>query len=236
VTGLFVTGTDTGVGKTVVTAGIVAALRVRGLDVGVAKPLQSGAVAEDPAGDAALLRRWTGVADTASEIAPHSFAAPLAPLVAAELEGRTVTLADAVDAVRAIADRHNAVVVEGAGGLMVPLGLGWTVADLAGELALPVLVVARAGLGTVNHSVLTVRTARSLGLDVVGVVLNGGVDESSARNASMIEELANVSVLGQTPLLEDELTGGRLRELIEQNIDVDTLVGAAIHPKEVARV
>src|SRR5260221_13729477 len=104
-TGLFVTGTDTGVGKTMLTAGIVLALRARGHDVGVAKPVQSGALAADPAGDAMLLKTWTGVADAVEEIAPFSFAAALAPLVAAELEGRTVGLADVVERVHALAAR-----------------------------------------------------------------------------------------------------------------------------------
>ncbi len=226
------TGTDTGVGKTVVTGGIVAALRARGHNVGVAKPLQSGALADDPAGDAMLLREWSGVSETATEIAPYSFAAALAPSVAAELEGRVVTLVDAVDAVHAIAERHDAVVVEGAGGLIVPLGPDWTVADLAVALALPVLVVARAGLGTVNHSSLTVRVLRSLGLDPVGVVLNGPADESSRRNAQLIEELADVRVLGHTPAVDGELD---VRKLVEDNIDLDAVTGA-IHPKEVARV
>jgi dethiobiotin synthetase len=229
VNGLFVTGTDTGVGKTVVTGGIVAALRARGHDVGVVKPLQSGALADDPTGDAMLLRGWTGVPETAVEIAPYSFAAALAPSVAAELEGCVVTLADAVEAVNAVAERHDAVVVEGAGGLIVPLGPNWTVADLAVALALPVLVVARAGLGTVNHSSLTVRMLRSLGLDPVGVVLNGAVDESSQRNAQLIEELADVRVLGHTPALDGELD---VRKLVEDNIDLDALISL----KEVARV
>jgi dethiobiotin synthetase len=227
-----VTGTDTGVGKTVVTAGIVAALRARGHDVGVAKPLQSGALADDPSGDAMLLRQWTRVPETAAEIAPYSFAAALAPSVAAELEERTVTLSDALGAVQAIAEQHDAVVVEGAGGLIVPLGPGWTVADFAVALALPVLVVARAGLGTVNHSALTVQALRSLGLDPVGVVLNGPADESSRRNAQLIEELADVRVLGHTPVLAGELD---VRALVEDNIDLDAVTGA-INPKEVARV
>lgn len=223
------TGTDTGVGKTVVTGGIVAVLRARGHDVGVAKPLQSGALADDPTGDAMLLREWTGVPESAVEIAPYSFAAALAPSVAAELEGRVVTLADAVDAVNAVAERHDAVVVEGAGGLIVPLGPNWTVADLAVALALPVLVIARAGLGTVNHSSLTVRTLRSLGLDPVGVVLNGPADESSQRNAQLIEQLAEVPVLGQTPFVDGELD---VRKLVEENVDLDALISL----KEVARV
>jgi dethiobiotin synthetase len=229
VNGLFVTGTDTGVGKTVVTGGIVAALRARGHDVGVSKPLQSGALAGDASGDAMLLRAWTGVPETAAEIAPYSFAAALAPSVAAEREGRSVALTDAVDAVHAVAANHDAVVVEGAGGLIVPLGPDWTVADLAVALSLPVVVVARAGLGTVNHSALTIRVIRSYGLDPLGVVLNGPEDESSRRNAQLIEELAEVRVLGHTPWVDGELD---VRKLVEDNVDVDALISL----KEVARV
>jgi dethiobiotin synthetase len=236
VNGLFVTGTDTGVGKTAVTAGVVLALRGRGFSVGVVKPIQSGALAADPDGDAMLLKRWTGVAESASELAPYSFAAALAPLVAAEVEGREVHLAEVVESVQAVADRYESVIVEGAGGLLVPVGADWTVADLACALGLPVLVVARAALGTVNHSALTVLALRGLGLEPIGVVLNGAEDDSSQRNAELIERLADVPVLGRTPWLEGELTGERLRELIEENVDVGALAGAAIHPKEVARV
>jgi dethiobiotin synthetase len=236
VNGLFVTGTDTGVGKTVLTAGVVLALRGRGFSVGVVKPIQSGALAADPDGDAMLLKRWTGVSESASELAPYSFSAPLAPLVAAELEGREVHLGEVVEAVQAVADRYESVIVEGAGGLLVPVGADWTVADLAYALGLPVLVVARAALGTVNHSALTVLAVRGLGLEPIGIVLNGAQDDSSQRNAELIERLADVPILGRTPWLEGELTGERLRELFEHNVDVGALAAAAIHPKEVARV
>ena len=234
--GLFVTGTDTGVGKTVLTAGIVLALRARGHSVGVAKPIQSGARADDPDGDAMLLKRWTGASESAEEIAPYAFAAPLAPLVAAELEGRAVDRADAVAAVRRVAERYEAVVVEGAGGFLVPVGKDWAIADLAAALGLPLLVVARAGLGTVNHTALTVLAARRLGLEPVGVILNGPGDESSPDNARLIARLAGVPVLGHTPLLEGELTGERLRLLVEANVDVGALAGAAIRSREVVHV
>ena len=234
--GLFVAGTDTGVGKTVLTAGITCALRSRGHAVGVCKPVQSGALTADPYGDAMLLKRWTRVAESPGEIAPISFAAALAPLVAAELEGRSVDRAEAIAHVRAVVARYDAVLVEGAGGVFVPVGDDWTIADLAVDLGLPVLVVARAGLGTVNHSTLTVRAVRELGLEVAGVVLNGKQDESTATNARLIERVANVPVLGRTPTLEGELTGERLRALVEDNVDVDALVGVAIRSREVAHV
>src|SRR5581483_9388095 len=147
--GLFVTGTDTGVGKTLVTAAVGLALRERGVDVGVVKPVETGD------GDAATLK----------ELAE---------------------LPEAVGRVRELAGRHAFAVVEGAGGLLVPVGPGWTIADLALALGLPLLVVARAGLGTVNHTCLTVAHARRLGLEVHGVVLNGRADESTEANAELI--------------------------------------------------
>jgi dethiobiotin synthetase len=103
------------------------------------------------------------------------------------------------------------------------------VADLAVALALPVLVVARAGLGTVNHSALTIRALRSYGLDAVGVVLNGPDDESTQRNARLIEELAETRVLGHTPWVDAVLDVGKL---VADNIDLDALIPL----KEVARV
>ena len=204
---VFITGTDTGVGKTVVTAALALALRARGADVGVVKPVQTGD------GDAAELKRLAGLAEPLEEIAPFSFAAPLAPLVAARLERVSLEL-DAVAArVRELAARHEVTLVEGAGGLLAPVGPDWTVADLAGVLSLPLLVVARAGLGTVNHTLLTVREAGRRGLDVAGVVLNGPEDESSATNGELIESFGGVRVLARIPRLDGPPTPERLRAL-----------------------
>jgi len=233
--GLFVTGTDTGVGKTLLTAGLVLVLRAQGHDVGVAKPVQSGALAADPTGDAMLLKTWTGVTDAAEEIAPFCFTAPLAPLIAAELEGRTLALDDVVEHVQALASRHEALIVEGAGGLLVPVGADWTIGDLARALELPLLVVARAGLGTVNHTALTVLAARRLGLEPACVVLNGRGDDSSSTNARLIEHVAGTRVLGHTPQLAREPTAELVQQLVEENVDVDTLVGLTIPSLEVSR-
>ena len=187
-TGLFVTGTDTGVGKTVVTAALALALKARGVDVGVVKPVQTGD------GDAGTLKSWAGLAEEPEEIAPFSFRAPLAPLIAARLEGRTLALGEVVARVRTLAERHEVVLIEGAGGLLVPVGPGWTIADLAAALGLPLLVVARAGLGTVNHTLLTIEVARRADLEIAAVVLNGD-DAIADSNARMIEEFGNVLVV-----------------------------------------
>ncbi len=221
--GLFVTGTDTGVGKTLVTAALALALKARGVDVGVVKPVQSGE------GDAETLKRWAGLEEEPEEICPFSFAAPLAPLVAARLEGRTLDLDEVCGRVRTLA-RHVVTLVEGAGGLLVPVGPDWTIADLAAALGLPLLIVARAGLGTVNHTLLTLAEARRVGLDVAGVVLNGhgrgsdpnvpgsdpnvtGSDPSVDTNVELIELFGDVPVLARVPWLDGEITSERLRRL-----------------------
>ncbi len=203
--GVFVTGTDTGVGKTVVTAAIALALEARGVDVAVVKPVETGA------GDAATLARLAELDQPLERIAPYSFTAPLAPLVAARLEGVTLELDEVASQVRALAASRELAIVEGAGGLLVPVGPGWTMADLAAALGLELVVVARAGLGTINHTVLTVREARRCGLAVRGVVLNGPADESTGTNGALIEAFGHVAVLARVPWLDGEPTAERLR-------------------------
>jgi len=229
VRGFFVTATDTEVGKTVITAGLALALRRRGFSVGVAKPVQSGHAADDPFGDAMRLKALARLDERPEEIVAYAFRAPLAPLVAARIEGREVEPATVVRHVRALGDRHDVLLVEGAGGLVVPLAEGWTIADLAGTLALPLLVVARPGLGTVNHTVLTLKVARELGLDPAGVVLNGHrpeTDASAETNAELIESLGGVPVLGRTPWLDGELAPDRLEAMVEEHVDLDPLLRA----------
>jgi dethiobiotin synthetase len=186
------------VGKTALACGLARLLRVGGRDVGVSKPVQSGALADDPAGDAMLLREAADVDDEPHEICPFAFEAPLAPLVASRLEGRAVDSAAVLDSVAELGRRHELLLVEGAGGLLVPVGEDWTIADLAGWLGLPLVVVARAGLGTVNHTLLTLEAARSRGLEVAAVVLNGrsrGTDASADTNPALVERFGDVPVL-----------------------------------------
>ena len=203
--GLFVTATDTGVGKTEVACALVRAARGRGLDAVGMKPAQSGAAAGVPT-DAERLHEASGAVEPLEAICPVSLVAPLAPAVAARLEGRTLSLPALVDAAHALAARHEAIVVEGAGGLLVPLTEHETYADLARALGLPVLVVARAGLGTVNHTALTCEALARRGLAVAGVVLNradGTDDPSVPHNAAEIERLAGVRVLATLPHVPD---------------------------------
>lgn len=204
--GYFVTGTDTGVGKTFVTAGLAAALRARDHDVAIFKPVQSGARVDDPESDAAVLG-----ADCV-----YSFAAPLAPMVAARAEDRRVELEPIVARAEELEREHELILVEGVGGLLVPLAPDLDVAGLAAALGLPLLIVARAGLGTVNHTLLTVEAARSRRLEIAGIVLNGDTDASTADNASMIEAGSRVKVVARVPRLAAAAdAAGYLDDLLE---------------------
>lgn len=203
--GLFVTATDTGVGKTEVACALVSGARQDGLDVGVMKPAQSG-VAPGVASDAERLAAAAGGGDPPSLVCPHSFAAPLAPGVAARLAGVVISLPALVDAARALAARHQALLVEGAGGLLVPLTPTETYADLMVALGLPVLVVARAGLGTVNHTALTVEALRARRLRLAGIVLNRTSpddDPSVPENAAELFRLTGLAVLASLPYCAD---------------------------------
>lgn len=200
--GLFITGTDTGVGKTVVTGALAAALRRRGLDVGVMKPVQSGATrtqAGMSATDAEFLSRVAGVEDPPELVCPVRLEAPLAPSVAARMEGREVRREEILAAYRELCRRHPTMLVEGAGGLAVPIAGSYLISDLARDMDLPLLVVARPSLGTINHTLLTVHFARAAGLEVLGVVINnypaepGLAERTSPR---IIEELAGAPILG----------------------------------------
>ena len=213
--GVFVTGTDTGVGKTVVAAAVCAALRARGERVAAWKPVVTGTEeAGEP--DHELLARASGTKP--SEVAPFTFEPAVSPHLAAELAGSTLEPAALVASARAAAGGAEILVVEGVGGLLVPLTLGFLVRDLARELGLPLVVAARPGLGTINHTLLSVEAARAVGLTVVGVVLTPWPDAPSAMersNHDTIERLAGVEVstLPQLPRAELALLAAAGAEL-----------------------
>jgi dethiobiotin synthetase len=177
--------------------------RALGLDVAAMKPAQSGAQ-PGVVSDAERLAAAAGGGDDPALVCPYSFAAPLAPAVAARLEGGEVSLERILECAAALARRHAALLVEGAGGLLAPLTERHTCADLAEALGLPVLVVARAGLGTVNHTALTCEVLRARNLAVAGVVLNrigAAADASEPHNPGEIERLTGVRVMASLPFL-----------------------------------
>jgi len=204
--GIFITGTDTGVGKTVVSTALAILLRQKGVKVGVMKPVTSGCSELDGklvSEDAELLAAGAGI-HVSEEVAPYLLREPVAPSVAAEKDRVKIEFSRILAAFHRLADEYEYVIVEGAGGLMVPLAGGLLVADLVKLLDLPLLVVARPGLGTVNHTLLTCFAARQLEIEVRGVVVNGfpaepGLAESSAPH--MIDSLSGAPLLGRFPWL-----------------------------------
>ncbi|SDH45470.1 dethiobiotin synthase [Alteribacillus bidgolensis] len=205
--GIFVTGTDTDVGKTFVASGIAAALRKEGKDVGVFKPMLSGIEREEPNSDTFLLKQMAEDENALQDITPFVFEEALAPYLAAKRAGVSVKLDDIMKKWKKIQGSHSFFIAEGAGGITVPYGEKCLVSDVAKEIGFPILVVARAGLGTVNHTILTVEHARSKGLAVAGVVINGfkeeGDDLASKTNPELIEKFAKVPVLGVVPWAEN---------------------------------
>jgi dethiobiotin synthetase len=202
--GVFVAGTGTGVGKSVVAAAVCAALAERGERVAAFKPVVTGL--DEPAGDwppdHELLAGAASAGQSPAQVAPHRFGPPLSPHYAAELAGETIEPALLPAAARALGGRADALVCEGVGGLLVPITLGYLVRDLAVDLGLPVVVAAGAGLGTINHSLLTVEAARAAGLSVIGVILTPWASEPAPielSNRATIERLGGVPVSGLPP-------------------------------------
>jgi len=210
--GCFVTGTDTGAGKTVVAAAIAAALHARGERVAVWKPVVTGIddSADDRGGwppDHELLAR--AVAGNACDVTTATFGPAVSPHLAAELAGTTLDLDTLARAARAAAAGADVLVAEGVGGLLVPFG-DFAVRELALALGLPLVVAARPGLGTINHSLLTIEVARAAGLDVRAVVLTPWPQAPSVMqrsNRTTIERLGDVEVatLAATTAAVDDL-------------------------------
>jgi dethiobiotin synthetase len=196
VRGVFVTGTGTEVGKTVVAAVIARSHAAAGERVAVFKPAVSG-LDEGGEPDHTLLRRSAGSSQSDDEIAPYRYGPPVSPHLGAELAGETIERERLLDAAREAAHDADFLVCEGVGGVLVPLTLGYLVRDLARDLALPIVIAAAPGLGTINHTLMAVECARAVGLEVTAVVLTPwpnepGVVETSNREA--IERIGQMRI------------------------------------------
>ncbi|HUJ78951.1 MAG TPA: dethiobiotin synthase [Nitrospiria bacterium] len=237
---MFISGTDTGVGKTMVTAALAAWLRAGGYDVGVMKPVHTGCRSgRDPrtAGhappDTALLLRAAGTRDPIGLVTPYRLRRPLSPLAAARAEGRSINLRRLRAAYRALSRRHRIVLVEGIGGLLVPLTASSTVADLIAAWRLPLILVARAGLGTLNHTLLSIEAARRRGITIGGIVLNHDrptagrrPDPSVNNNGPLLREMTGLPVIGPLP----HVTGLRLADHAARRRWLTAILGEPAHP------
>lgn len=213
--GIFVTGTDTGVGKTIVAAGIVAALKEKGIDVGVMKPIATGD--KKISQDAVFLKKAADADDPLELINPVCFKEPVAPMVAARLEKRKIDIEKIKCAFQELQKRHDFLVVEGIGGVLVPIKKDYFVADLILDLGLPCVIVARLGLGTINHTLMTIEALGDRGIEIIGIIFNDATgrsskDKSIATNPRIISEITGLPILGLVP---------KLKNLKFQNIKLD---------------
>ena len=199
---LFVTGTDTGVGKTVLSALLVASLNRR-----YWKPIQTGA---SEGTDRAAVVNWAGVTIEHTHPEAFLFDPPVSPHLAAEQQGKRIDL----DAIRRPADSHP-IVIEGAGGVLVPINEDALMIDLIRRLQAAVVIAARSTLGTINHTLLTVEAARNANLPLIGVVMVG---RENVDNRKAIERYGQVPVVGAIPWLES-INRSSLIRVFEQHFD-----------------
>lgn len=229
----FITGTDTGIGKTTVTCALAAALAERGVRVGVMKPVETGCEVDSGgnrvAADAIRLKYFSGCAEPLERVCPVRLRDPLAPSIAARREGREIDVDALHSHLESMTSAHDVTLVEGAGGLLVPIRDGVTFADLARDWNLPLLVVVGNRLGALNHAQLTIRCAAQENLSVAGYVVNSlaeQLDVAAQTNVDLLEELIGASLgvfpwVGRIDCSPEHRK--RLAQAAERSLDVSRL-------------
>ena len=216
--GIFITGTDTGVGKTFFSAVLLRACLALGIDAVYMKPVQTGCKLKSRrliASDCEFVLSFAGLRAPLRErkyITPYLFRKACSPHLAAAIEKRNIRLSKITGAFRQLRKRHGLVIVEGAGGILTPLSWKTSMLDLAKALALPVILVARPGLGTINHTILSLRELKRAKLPVLGVVLNNAAGDKKGpiekSNRVSIEKIGRVRVLAEVPHVRGLRRGG----------------------------
>lgn len=223
--GIFLTGTDTDIGKTTIAVSLASLLKRKGRDVGVMKPFAAGDrvfSSKYKSKDSALLARAAKVKDPDEEINPFFYSFPTAPFTAAKMQSeKEPSIEDAIRIYRKLAAKHDFMIVEGIGGIMVPLTKKQYVAHLAKLLDLPIMIVAGCKTGTINHTLLTVKACDDFGLDVLGIIINGVPVKASLLKSQTIEtisELSKVRILSVIPFAK-RCTMKHVRNNLEMDLD-----------------
>ncbi|MDY6843758.1 MAG: dethiobiotin synthase [Thermodesulfobacteriota bacterium] len=222
--GIFITATDTEVGKTIISAAIAIGLQTKGFTVGVMKPISTGR-----RNDAQFLKNATHNHDPLDLINPLHFEHPLSPHLAAEREARDIEVALIIDSAKDLISRYDYLIIEGVGGILVPINKDFLVADLITELGFPIVIVARIGLGTINHTLLTVEAARKRNMNILGIVYNGlsrdNPGPSELDNPRTIEAITRVPTIAVFPKIPhisvENCQYEGLKEIAEEYINFD---------------
>lgn len=228
--GVFVTGTDTEIGKTTVAASLASLLRLSGWNVGVMKPFATGTrvfSTKYKSKDSALLARAAQVNDPDKEINPFFYSVPTAPFTAAKIMSeKEPSLEDALRICQKLAAKHNFMIVEGIGGIMVPLTKEKCVLHFAKSLGLPTIIVAGSELGTINHTLLTVKICNDFGLNLLGIIINGmpaKVSLLKKQTVETIRELSKVRILSVIPYIRKN-TEKNLCRILGNDLDVNKIL------------
>jgi len=189
----FVTATDTEVGKTFITAGLAKVAQLAGRNIGISKPISCGGI-DDPI----FYKKLLNISDGIDEINPIRFKRPLAPYSAKKKEKVKIDIPKIKRHVASLKKWRDITFVEGIGGALVPIKKDYFVSDLIKDLKIPCIIIARAGLGTINHTLMTIKILKKAGVKITGVIVNGykGKELSERSNAQDIEELSGVPVIG----------------------------------------
>jgi len=229
--GFFITGTDTGVGKTVVTVALIKAIGRLGFSVGGMKPIESGCLHEGDIlvpPDGMFIRTAAHMEEDIRHITPCCFRSPLAPLPASEIEGISVDFEKIKKAFADLSRKYDVVIVEGIGGLLVPITRDYSVIDMARDIDLPVIVVTRPTLGTINHTLLTVNYAIKEGVQVAGIVINYNQPPENSlaerTNREILKQISPVPVIGIFPYLTD-MESATIEKASEETMDISILRG-----------
>lgn len=240
--GIFIIGTDTDVGKSVITAGLVYLLRRHGYNGVSYKAVQSGGIEEDGrliSADAQFVNKVASIGENLETINGYCLKTPVSPHLAAQLEGVKLEKSVILKKYQWLCGEYDYVIAEGSGGLIVPLiDEGYMVYDFAKDLDLPVLVVSRTGVGTINHTMLTVKYAQAAGLKVKGIIMNGYKGSAAEEdNVKMVQKLTGLPVVAVIDRLEDvdveKGTFGKLKEEFERKIDIQVLLEMMEDAKDV---
>jgi len=225
----FVTGTDTGVGKTVITAALAMCLRKRGIDVGVMKPIASGIPQKTgfKSSDVSLLCDAAGITDSEEMINPFFLPIPTSPYDATKILNLPVDMPLIFEKFKSLIKTHQMLLVEGIGGIMTPITKNFFVADMIKAMQLDTIIITRSTLGTLNHTIMTLKMCQDYEIPVKGMIVNyfDEKGDPAEKNApSSIYELTGIPILGIIPFVKDYQKLDTMVCIVEKNIDLNSII------------
>lgn len=225
----FITGTDTGVGKTSITAGLAGSMRKLGIDVGVMKPIATGYPNKTgfKSSDVTKLVEASSIKDPENMINPVFLSLPTSPYDAAKLLELSVDMPLIFEQFKKLLTLHEILLVEGIGGIMTPITKNFFVIDMIKRMGIDAIIVTRATIGTLNHTVMTCQMCKDYGVKICGLVVNNFDEKGTPaeKNApSTLYELTGVPILGTIPFIKDLNNIEKLIEHVDKNIDVKSLI------------